>query len=332
MKNMTLKEKVLFLLEEEKGKAISGQEIAQRLSVTRAAVWKAVRALQNEGYEIEAVTNRGYELKQSPDVLSAASIRKELPEKYREIGIVTEKTVDSTNSLLKEKAAAGEIRDIVLLAEEQKKGRGRRGSSFFSPQSTGLYMSLLLHTDKAPREGELITAAAAAATARGIENISGKQTRIKWGNDICVEGKKAAGILTEASVLLEEQRMEYIIVGIGIYLLPPGDGFSGDSAQEMTSVFKDRAEMGEGVRNRLAAEIIRIFLEYYENLSGKAFLEEYRSRSCEIGRKIFIEKDGAGRQAEVLTIDDNGHLLVKYEDGQEEALSGGKLKIRLLKQ
>ena len=129
---MSVKEQVLLLLEESRDKALSGQEIADRLKVTRAAVWKAVKGLQTEGYAIEGVNNKGYLLEKAPDILSAAYIEQALRKAKITLAVQTEKEVVSTNTLLGQYAAAGETRDMVLLAEEQSAGKGRRGRSFFS--------------------------------------------------------------------------------------------------------------------------------------------------------------------------------------------------------
>lgn len=131
---MGIKEQVLLLLENQKGNFFSGQEIADRLLVTRASIWKAVKSLQKEGYAIEAVTNKGYALKKSPDLLSAAYIEQELRTKGVNLKVKVEKKVDSTNNVLKQYIADGEKEDMVLLAEEQSAGRGRRGRSFYSPR------------------------------------------------------------------------------------------------------------------------------------------------------------------------------------------------------
>ena len=123
---MSVKEQVLLLLEENKGEAISGEDIASKLSCTRASVWKAVNALKKDGYHVEAVNNKGYTLKISPDVLSKAYIQDKVSTAGIEIEIETHKSVDSTNNYLKQLADKGERRQFVCISEEQTAGKGRQ--------------------------------------------------------------------------------------------------------------------------------------------------------------------------------------------------------------
>lgn len=334
---MGVKEQVLLLLENQRESFFSGQEIADRLSVTRASVWKAVKALQKEGYAIEAVTNKGYILKKAPDVLSAAYIEQELMTVGVKLKIKTVKRVDSTNNVLKQYVAEGEKGDMVLLAEEQSAGRGRRGRSFYSPEGTGLYMSLLLHPDATPEEGTMLTTLTAVAAAKAVENVADEDVQIKWVNDVWMRGKKISGILTEGSASLEEGKLEYVIVGIGINLYEPEGGFPEEIRDVAGAVFTNHYQR-ENLRNRLAAEFIRYFVEYYRTFPARDYLEEYRKRCFVIGRKVrIITPSGTPYKAEekpdrtnatVLGIDDSCHLKVQYEDGVIEYLSSGEISIR----
>lgn len=334
---MTIKEKVLLLLENQRGSFFSGQEIAQQLLVTRASVWKAVKALQKEGYAIEAVNNKGYTLKKSPDVLSAAYIEQELKISEISLKVQVEKKVDSTNNVLKQCVAAGEKKDMVLLAEEQSAGRGRRGRSFYSPEGTGLYMSLLLHPDVTPEEGTMLTTITAVAAAKAIEKVSEESVQIKWVNDVWMRGKKISGILTEGSASLEEGKLEYVIVGIGINIYEPEGGFPEEIREIAGAVFTNHIQR-ENLRNRLAAEFIKNFMGYYSTFPAKNYLEEYRKRCFVIGKKVRIvtpdhvpcEGDTKGREfVKVLDIDDACHLKVQYEDGTIEFLSSGEISIKV---
>lgn len=133
---MTVKEHILALLDSRKGEYISGEDIAGQLSVTRSAVWKAIKSLQTEGYSIEAVTNKGYSLSTQTDILSAAAVAKYLDARGRQkLRLEAFKTVASTNELVKMRAAGGEAEGTVVLAEEQTAGRGRKGRPFFSPRA-----------------------------------------------------------------------------------------------------------------------------------------------------------------------------------------------------
>lgn len=336
---MTVKEQILLFLEQHRDKAVSGEELAGQLSVTRAAVWKAIKSLQKDGYAIEAANNKGYTLKKAPDVLSAAYIEQSLRKEGFEIHVEAERMVSSTNTVLKQYVAEGRKEDMILLAEEQSGGRGRRGRSFFSPEGTGLYMSLLLHPKMTPEEATMLTTVAAAAEAEALEKVSGMKVKIKWVNDVWVRNKKVSGILTEGSVSMEDGHLEYAIVGIGINVYEPMGGFPEEIRDVAGAVFTNDISR-ENLRNRIASEVLAQFLKYYHLLPEKAYLEEYRKRSVVIGKQVKIiqpegakiteTEHGASREhALAIGIDDQCHLLVHYDDGTTESLSNGEISIRL---
>ncbi len=336
---MTVKEQVLLLLEKQREKAFSGEELAQQLSVTRASIWKAVKSLQKDGYAIEAVNNKGYTLKKAPDILSAAYIEQSLKKAGIEIGVKIEREVTSTNTLLKQYVARGQTEDMILMAEEQSGGRGRRGRSFFSPEGTGLYMSILLHPALTPEEAAMLTTMAAAAEAVALEKISGEEVKIKWVNDVWIRNKKVSGILTEGSVSMEDGHLEYAIVGIGINVYEPAGGFPEEIKDVAGAVFTNDI-CRENLRNRIASEVLIQFLRYYQKLPVKEYLEEYRKRSIAIGRQVQILTPGkeempntdntpARDHGLVLGVDDECHLLVQYDDGTTDSLSNGEISIKI---
>ena len=204
---MALKTALLQILEEHRDAPVSGQALADRLHVSRAAVWKAMKALQAEGHRITAVTNRGYQLERDSDVLTPQGIRCRLRPAYQDCAIRVDARVPSTNTQAKKLAADGEAAPSLLLADGQTAGRGRMGRAFFSPPGTGLYMSVLLRPAVQAEELPLVTLAAAAAVCEAVEEAAGVSTRVKWVNDILVDGRKVAGILTEAVGYLESGTM-----------------------------------------------------------------------------------------------------------------------------
>ncbi|MBQ2057226.1 MAG: biotin--[Oscillospiraceae bacterium] len=183
---MDTRESVLRALIEGGGEYISGEALAERLNISRAAVWKAIRTLKAEGREIEAVTNRGYRLVGGGDVFSAAAVR-ELA-RSDGLSISFEREVTGTNAVLKERAAAGAPEGTVLIASHQTAGRGRYGRAFYSPEGTGVYLSIILRPRFEARKAQLITCLAAVAGAKAVEKVSGRKTEIKWVNDILLEG------------------------------------------------------------------------------------------------------------------------------------------------
>lgn len=189
---MTVKEHILALLDSNKGEYFSGEDIAGRLSVTRSAVWKAIKALQSDGYSIQAVTNKGYSLSPQTDILSAAAVAKYLDARGQTLRLEVFKSVASTNELVKALASGGEAEGKVILSEEQTAGRGRKGRPFFSPAGTGIYMSILLRPRLSAADATLLTTSAAVAVALAIESVSGLSTQIKWVNDVFMNGKRCA--------------------------------------------------------------------------------------------------------------------------------------------
>lgn len=324
---MNVKQRVLAVLEENKGKNISGSDLADALAVSRNAIWKSVKALQEEGYRIKAVTNKGYSLSDENDILSAQSIRPYLSGRTESLRIEVKKSVTSTNTVLKEYAAKGEAEGKLLIAEEQTSGRGRLGRSFFSPANTGIYMSVLLRPKLTVEDSLFITTAAAVAVARAIETITGVRAEIKWVNDIFCSGKKVCGILTEAGIDFESGGLEYAVLGIGINVARPGEGFPSELEDIITGVF-GKGQYGSDVRSRLIAEVMNIFWDYYDNISRKTFLKEYRERSFLLGKEVNVITGNSTKQAVALDIDDDARLVVKMADGEIKALSSGEVSVK----
>ena len=333
---MSVKERVLLLLEENKGEPISGEDIAEKLGCTRASVWKAVKSLQSEGYMVEAVNNKGYTLKTSPDVLSEAFIKDKVSASGIDIEIEAKKTVDSTNNILKQLASDGYRKSKVLIAEEQTAGKGRRGRSFYSPKNTGIYISFLLHPDVAISEASMYTTIAATALSKAIEKVSGFSVDIKWVNDIWMRGKKVSGILTEASTSIEDGTLEYIVVGIGINLYEPNGGFPEDIKDVAGAVFTDSTPI-ENLRNNIASELIIQFMNYYNaGIDGAEFLSDYEKRCFVIGKDVRLLTpdhenvvNGQETVVHVLGINEKCHLHVRFADGHEEFLSGGEISVKI---
>ena len=219
---MKLKEQLRGLLEENRGAFISGEDIAKRLYCTRGAVWKVIKSLRAEGLRINAVTNRGYCLEDNSDVLSETGIRRYLS---KPCDVIALKTVGSTNAYLRELAQKGASEGTLVVSSEQTSGHGRRGRSFFSPSDTGIYLSVLLRPKVSVNEAVKITSAAAVAVCFALEKECGISPEIKWVNDIFVNGKKAAGILTEAAFDMDNGALDYVCLAIGINVFPPENGF-----------------------------------------------------------------------------------------------------------
>lgn len=320
---MSLKDKVLAVLEANKGKSVSGSEIARDVGMTRSAVWKAVKQLRCDGYSICAVTNKGYCLSEENDFLNEHSIFPNL--RTKEIGrkIDVFKTIDSTNNFAKSLAQLGAVHGTTVISEVQTQGKGRMGRNFYSPVGMGIYMSVILRPQLSVEHSLLITSCAAVAVAEAVEKTTGLDCRIKWVNDIYSGNKKLCGILTEASVNVEQGGLEYAIVGIGLNV--QNTSFPKNISDIATSV---RIESGEVVpRSVIAAEILNCLEEHLETIRDKSFIEEYRRRSNVIGERIEITHNDLITQADCIGIDEIGRLLVRYDNGDEKAIMSGTVRI-----
>lgn len=322
---MTVKQKLLELFELNKGSFLSGAEIADSLSCTRGAVWKAVKSLQDEGYEITAVSGKGYRLEMHTDVISEKGIKRYLSPECQWLTVEVHKIINSTNIKLRELASEGAPEGTVVISGEQTKGRGRLGRSFFSPSDTGVYMSLLLRPVMTADSAVKITTAAAVSVAEAIEELSGKSADIKWVNDIYLNGKKICGILTEAVFSLENGGLEYAVLGIGINAYAPENGFPDDVKDIAGSVFDERKD---NMRNKLAANVLSRFMKYYSEISQNTYLDGYKKRLMWKGEKINIISGNTVTPALLSGVDDDCRLLVEYENGEKAVLSSGEISIR----
>lgn len=238
-------------------------------------------------------------------------------------------TIDSTNLYLYTKASNGELtEDTALVAYEQTMGKGRRGRSFFSPKHTGIYLSLLLHPDTTVDKATLITTMMACAAARALESNKSPKIQIKWVNDLYVNEHKVGGILTECSSNIIEGKPEFIVVGIGINLLSPEGGFPEDIKNKAGVVFDSSISLDEGkaLKEKVAKDIIGMFLEYYRMFPNKDYIEEYKERLFIIGRTVQIVD---GPQVSVCGIDDDFRLIVKLPDGSIQSMDAGEVSLIL---
>lgn len=338
---MSIKDNVLILLEKNKNNALSGEELASSLSCTRAAVWKAIKSLKSEGYNIQAVNNKGYTLLTSPDVLSEAFIKEQVSNAGFNIEIHVEEEVDSTNNVLKSLASSGKNEDCILIAASQSAGKGRRGRGFFSPKGTGIYISFLLHPNVPVTEAAMLTTLSATAEAIAIEKITDEKVDIKWVNDIYIRGKKVSGILTEASTSIEDGTLEYAVPGIGINIYEPTGGFPEEIKDIAGSIFKDNIKR-ENIRNIIASELIINFLKFYydenntdKNKISRSFYDDYKKRSIVLGKEVNILTpdheliSGNHSKAKVIDINEDCNLLLEYYDGVREYLSSGEISVKM---
>ncbi|MCD8215471.1 MAG: biotin--[acetyl-CoA-carboxylase] ligase [Clostridiales bacterium] len=324
---MNIKEQVLKQLEENRGSFVSGKALADSLFYSRNAVWKAVRSLISEGHKIDAVTNKGYRLSEYDRILTKAGIEKYLTDPAADFKVMVFKETASTNALLKQYGEENHPEGLIIAADRQTAGKGRSSRSFYSPSDTGIYFSLLLRPKGTAEASLFITTAAAAAASEGIEKVTGIKTGIKWVNDIIYQGKKIAGILTEASVDMETGGLSYAVLGIGINVSDPEGGFPEEIREIAGSLYGSKPCPGN-IRSRLVGEIITIFTGYYKNLSDKKYMDIYRERSVVIGKQAEAYSGKGSFPIKILSIDDDGALIAERENREIIRLNSGEIRLR----
>ena len=327
---MSTKEKVLQYLEQHKGESISGQDLADKLEVSRTSVWKAINGLKKEGYQIEATTNKGYQLSIDTDLLSEAAIVPLLSQALKGHRVIAHKTIDSTNLEAKRIVNEDPTFEGVILSEEQTKGRGRLGRVFYSPSESGLYMSLVLRPVADLDNATLITTAAAVAVCQAIETLTGKKPQIKWVNDIFLDGRKVCGILTEGIMDMESRTIGTIILGIGLNFREPETDFP-DEIQSIAGTLFDKKNAAV-TRNQMVAEILNRFYLLYPDLVKRSYLDEYRKRCFVLGEQVTFPQGNETIEAKAIAIDNDGGLVVALPNGKTKILTFGEISIKIKKE
>jgi BirA family biotin operon repressor/biotin-[acetyl-CoA-carboxylase] ligase len=323
---LTVKNKVLNILENNKGSHISGQDLADKLSVSRTAIWKSINTLKEEGYIIDATSNKGYSLSVSSDVLSSETIREFLPGKYGNIPIHVYKSLTSTNTEAKMAILKNATHGTIIISDEQTNGRGRLGRNFFSPPQSGIYMSIILKPKLNISNSILITTAAAVAVCLSIDSFSDRKTQIKWVNDIYIGNKKVCGILTEAVTDFESGNVESVIIGIGLNVKTKENSFPDELKSIAGSI--QHSDHDFISRNKLASEIINRVLCICETLENRNFLELYKERSMILGQNILFNKKEEWIEGYAKDIDEYGGLVVELNSGQRVVLNSGEITVR----
>lgn len=312
---------ILNFLREHAGEYLSGEEISQRLGVSRTSVWKHVQALRNSGYEIESHPRLGYYFHQAPDRLLPAEICTKLTTEVlgTEIHYFTE--VDSTNNVAKQKAAAGSPEGTIIVSETQLGGKGRLSRGWYSPLGKGIWLSVLLRPKFPPQEAPKCTMLAAVAVNNAIRMTTGISCGIKWPNDILFEGKKLVGILTEMSAEIDV--INYIVIGMGLNV-----NIERDELPEDVKDIASSLSMIAGhpvARLDLLVNVLAQLEELYRLAQERGFapiFAEWRKQSVTLGKMVDvygIDKHFVGK---ALDIDADGALLVETESGIQRVLAG----------
>ena len=324
---MRVKDAVAACLTEASGQYLSGETLAQKLGVSRNAVWKAVRLLQDEGFPIEAKKKTGYRLAQGVDLLTEESVRPYLHSRILGHPLYVYSELGSTNNTCKTLVRDHARHGTVVAANCQTAGKGRQGRTFVSPAGSGLYFSMILSEAVSLQDAPLLTACAAVAAARAIDALYGTQMQIKWVNDLYLDGKKCCGILTEGGVSLESGKLEHAIIGIGINVRNTSIAMPEELRHTATSLEEARPDI-HVCRAQLLATVLYEMEQVLRELPQRRFLAEYRSRSCLIGKTVELTKDdGTVKKVAVLEIADDCGLVVRDSFGNVETLHAGEVHI-----
>ena len=256
---MSTSEKVLFILESNKGSYTSGEEMAGQCGVSRNAVWKAIRDLRKNGYDIEAISNKGYKLKGNTDIISVEGIKACLSENLYKSDMFVYDSLDSTSDKAKELAMKGGDHGTVIVAVTQTGGRGRKDHTFYSPEG-GLYMSIILKPEFLPgTDSKAVTSFVGGAVINAIKELTGIEAYIDGINDLYVKGKKICGILLESGSEFDSNTLQWIVAGIGINFDSDIKGFPEDVKERASSLFAPgKAKI---TKNVLIAKIIEKILD-----------------------------------------------------------------------
>jgi BirA family biotin operon repressor/biotin-[acetyl-CoA-carboxylase] ligase len=303
-----------FLREKE---YISGEALAQRLGISRVAVWKQIQKLKDMGYEIIADQSLGYCLITRPDLLIPQEVERRLFTKYTGKEIYYFPELKSTNMMAKEKTlhrAKGISEGTLIIAERQSAGKGRLGREWFSPAG-GIWLSIILYPQLPPSYIPRITLMTAIAVVKAIKICTQIESKIKWPNDILINEKKVCGILTEMSAELDI--INWVVVGIGINVNINHREFPED-IQENTISLKEVSGK-EVLRVRIVQIFLQEFERYYESLKRREFssiLKEWKLYSHTLGRKIRVDMGERIVTGEAVNINEEGALILKKEDGE----------------
>lgn len=314
------REHILELLRQTSEGHVSGEEICRVLGVSRAAVWKHIRALRELGYDIQGVASRGYRLLAAPERLLAAEVRAGLG--TRRIGgdVRVFDRIDSTNTVAHRLGAEGGADGTVVVAEEQTAGRGRLGRSWASPAGVNLYLSVLLRPELPPQRTIPLTFLAAVAVARALAETCGVQAELKWPNDLLLNGRKVAGLLNEMQA--ETERVNYLVLGIGLNLNMTPDQFPPLLRYPATSV---RIASGRSAdRLQVLQSLLRWLDRLYDEFLAQGpepILRAWDERCAFRGKPVQVSGGDQARGV-LVGIDADGALLLDTAAGRRRILSG----------
>lgn len=320
-----MKEEILKMLRETDG-YISGQELCNKFGVSRTAIWKVMKQLKEAGYNIEAQQNKGYHIVSAPDVMDAAELKSIWKPKWVGCEILYFDSIDSTNTKAQELAEKGYPSGTLVVADKQIAGKGRRGRNWESPSGCGIFMTLMLKPDINPNNASMLTLVSALAVAKALADITGKDAKIKWPNDIVIDGRKVCGILTEMSAQFDY--INNIVIGIGINV-------NNSSFPEEISATASSLRLLSGGKKYRRAEIIEKIMEYFEKYYSIfletedlfALVNEYDAMLVNMKRQVKVLDPKEPFEGTAMGITKTGELIVDTWESRK-LVSSGEVSVR----
>ncbi|MFC5714250.1 biotin--[acetyl-CoA-carboxylase] ligase [Thalassorhabdus alkalitolerans] len=311
----SMRGKLIQVLTEAGNEFTSGQYLSEQLGISRTAVWKHIEELRKSGYELEAVPRKGYRLLFTPDTVSAEEISSRLTTSIMGAQVHYEKSVPSTQEVAHKLARDGAAEGTVIVADEQTKGKGRLGREWFSPPGTGLWFSLLLRPDIPPQQAPQLTLLTAVAVIEGIEEATGVKAEIKWPNDLLVQGRKIAGILTEMQS--EPDRVQAVIVGVGINVNQEKSSLPEDLQSIATSLAIEKGTPFH--RADVLTSVLKRYEYWYQHFLHEGFdrvRRRWEALAISFGQKITARTVQGAEYGTAKGITDDGVLILEKEDGE----------------
>ena len=305
---------------------VSGQELCRKLGVSRTAVWKNIRSLQEDGYEIEAVTNRGYRLAGVPDTIAEEEVASRLQTERMGRQIRYFSRIDSTNQYAKRIAEEGAPDGTLIIADEQTAGKGRSGRTWVTPPAEAIAFTLLLRPKLSPDRISMVTLVMGLAVTNAVNSLYDVSAGIKWPNDVVIKGRKLCGILTEMSA--EVRQVNYIVIGVGINANLTS--FPEEIREIATSL---RLELGYDINRaeliaRVMTEFERLYAEFEAQGDLGAVMQEYNELCLNAGSKVRVLDPNGEYTGTSCGINSMGELLVETEDGQIQEVYAGEVSVR----
>lgn len=317
--------KLINILSKNKDQYISGQLLSEKLHISRSGIWKHMKELEKDGYQIEGKSKKGYRIISYPDKLSENTIQWGLNSNWIGNTIIHKQTTSSTQMLAHQAAQEGAKHGTIAIADEQTKGKGRMEREWHSAKEKGIWLSIIVRPAILPYFAPQLTLLTATVLAEVIHSYTNTNPLIKWPNDILINNKKTAGILTEMQA--EQDQIQYVVIGIGLNVNQTKDDLPKGIQSKATSL---QIETGESWQIKdLIQKILITFENTYDSYMKNGFPEikhKWESFGFKMGERISIKTLREQWEATFLGIAEDGALLTKSKDGETKKLYSAEIE------